>query len=266
MVSALGVRGGPALLREALALPFRAASRELAATLVELDQGVRTHGIASAATGALARFGVVLRAQTEQQRGPCLVLANHPGAFDALGLMSTLGRDDLAILAADREFLRALPAVAEHLLFVPDEIGARAGTLKRALSLLRRGAALLHFPAGKIEPDAAFELDHARWLEPWQPGTSALVRACAEVDGRVLVAGVSGVHSARAKRLALNRWAERRGVTTLSPLLQLTFGWRDVAMNVVCRDVAPARELSVLDADTRDARLRSALKAAISGA
>lgn len=264
MVAALGVRRGPALLREGLALPFYAASRTLGRTLAELDANVSTRGLPSAAGRALSRFGVALRTSgASAGAGPLLVLANHPGAYDALSLMSALERKDLLILAADRRFLRALPGLSAHFLFVGDSAGQRAGALKRALTHLRRGGALLHFPAGQIEPDADFEPDEARWLEPWQPGVSALVDACARADGRVLVAGVRGVHSPRAKRWLLNRAAERRGITTLSPLLQMLGNLRDVATRVSRLDLGNARELRALSASERQPHLREALRRAI---
>jgi hypothetical protein len=58
-------------------------------------------------------------------------------------------------------------------------------------------------------------------LCPWLPGTGALARAAAESGGAVLPAATRGVHSARAKRAFVNRLAERRGVTTVAPLLQV---------------------------------------------
>jgi len=116
---------------------------------------------------------------------------------------------------------------------------------------------VLHFPAGKIEPDAAFALPGAPLLEPWQPGVFALVRACEAGAGRVFVAGVRGVHSPRAKRLLLNRLAEKRGITTLSPLVQLACRLRDVNARVRLDPVAGGcDELS----------LRAALVSAISKA
>jgi hypothetical protein len=49
----------------------------------------------------------------------------------------------------------------------------------------------------------------------------------------VVPAFVSGVHSRRAKRSLLVRLAERRGITTIAPLLQATLpGFRDVEVRV----------------------------------
>jgi hypothetical protein len=233
MVAALGVRRAPALVERGLSAPFFAASRRLGQTLASFATDVGAHGLPTAAGQALSRFGVALRSTgASVSEGPCLILANHPGAYDALALMVAIGRRDLGILAADREFLRALPGLSKHLLFVGERAGKRAGALKKSLAWLKNGGALLHFPAGKIEPDADYESDRTRLLEPWQPGVTALVRACRRASGRVLVAGVRGVHSPRAKRLLLNRLAERRGITTLSPLVQLVGGLRDVEARV----------------------------------
>jgi len=258
MVAALGVRGGPHWLRRGLGLPFYAASRGLGQTLSTLEREVTSLGLPRAAAGALMSFGVALRVSgVEVGGGPCLVLANHPGAYDALALMRAVARRDLLILAADREFLRALSGLSAHLLFVGDAPSERASALKRALGWLRRGGALLHFPAGQIEPDADFVLPGAPLLEQWQPGVSALVKACERVDGRVFVAGVRGVHSPRAKRLLLNRWAEKRGISTLSPLVQLTFKLRDVQAGVRLDLVLGSRD---------ELALRAALISAVSRA
>lgn len=258
MVSALGVRSAPAWVERGLALPFYAASRDLGQALATLDGEIAARGLPEATARALRRLGVTLQVSgVELGEGPCLVLANHPGAYDALALICALGRRDLLILAADREFLRALAGLSAHLVFVGDAPSERAGALRRSLRFLRRGGALLHFPAGKIEPDADFALPGAALLEDWQPGVSALVSACERAAGRVLVAGVRGVHSVRAKRLLLNRLAEQRGITTLSPLLQWVAQLRDVQARVRLDSVTDLRD---------EPSLRAALLSAISQA
>lgn len=238
-------------------MPFYAASRDLGETLATLERELGARGLPDAAAAALVRFGVALEVSGEAGLGPCLVLANHPGAYDALALMRAIGRRDLLILAADREFLRALRALSAHLVFVGDAPSERAGALKRSLAWLRRGGALLHFPAGKIEPDADFTSPGAPLLDRWQPGVSALVRACERVEGRIVVAGVRGVHSPRAKRLLLNRWAERHGVTTFSLLAQVAAKLHDVRTRVRLEEVTGDRD---------EPALRAALEAAISRA
>ncbi len=255
MVAALGAGNAPPLVKRGLALPFFAASRRLGETLAAFASDADTQSLPTAAGQALSRFGVALRRTgASVPEGPCLVLANHPGAYDALALMVAIGRNDLGIVAADREFLRALSGFSKHLLFVSDNANERAGALKRSLRWLKQGGALLHFPAGKIEPDADYQSDRRWLLESWQPGASALVKACRRVGGTVLVAGVRGVHSPRAKRLLLNRLAEQRGITTLSPLVQLLGRLRDVEARVRIDEVSGADD---------EPALRSALLNAI---
>lgn len=264
MVAALGVRRAPELVRRGLAVPFYVASRTLGKTLAELDATVAARGLPAAAQQALERFGISLQASGAQLgAGPCLVLANHPGAYDALALISALGRTDLLILAADRVFLRALPQLSSHLLFVGERPSERAGALKGALRHLKAGGAVLHFPAGQIEPDADFEADGAQLLKPWLPGVTALVKACAKADGRVVLAGVRGVHSPRAKHLLLNRLAEQRGITTLCPLLQMVGKLRDVVTKVRALDAGSAHSLAELAPAEQAARLRSVLQQAL---
>ena len=265
MVTALGLGKAPKLLRRGLALPFRAASRRLGETLAELDGSLAERGLPAAAAEALTRCGVALRSSgSAVPEGPCLVLANHPGAYDALALMWALGRRDLSILAADRRFLRALASLStRHLSLVGEQPTERAVALKRSLAWLRRGKALLHFPAGAIEPDADFASAGSELLGAWQPGVPTLVRACARASGRVLLAGVRGVHSPGAKRLVLTQLAEARGVTTLSPLVQLVRGLRDVKARVCLVEAAPARELAELDDQRLVEQLRRDLTSAI---
>jgi 1-acyl-sn-glycerol-3-phosphate acyltransferase len=288
MVDALALGRAPGWVRSAARAIFTLPSRPLARGLARFDRRIVEVGLPAAATEALAAFGARLsvrwdgppdaedpaRAETQPARGqarparaggPLLVVANHPGAYDAMALMAALDRRDLAIIAADRSFLRALPSMSRHLVFVPaDDAGesnapARAGGLRRAVRHLRQGGALLHFPAGQIEPDPAFQADIEEPRPAWQPGTGALVRAAAAAGGRVAVAIVAGVHSARAKRLLVTRLAERRGVTTLAPLIQIALpGFKDVDVRVRVGVANPAADLARGAAD--DAEITERLR------
>ena len=252
MVAALGLGGAPAWVRRAVRAAFAVPSWPLGRVLARFDRRTGEAGLHVAAREALAGFGARWAADAAPpSRGALLVVSNHPGAYDALALMAALGREDLMIVAAERRFLRALPHVSRRLLFVPiDEGGgaralaARSAGVRRALRHLRRGGALLHFPAGRIEADPAFAGDGDALLGEWQPSAGTLLRAAAAAGGRAAVAVVSGVHSPRAKRLAITRWAERRGITTLAPLLQAALpGFDDVDVRVrlgEARDVAEA--------------------------
>jgi len=243
IVAAIGVPQQSAR-GEALRWLFRGLSGRLARTLASFDEDVVQIGLCLAARRALTALGVSTRRYNHDaipREGPLCVVSNHPGAFDALALMAELGRADLRILALDREFLRTLRNLSQaHLLFVdPTQVTRRIGAVRAALTHLRSGGALLHFPAGKIEPDVAFGAQGAL-IEPWSEGSDALLGLFSRNQAALRIAAVSGVHSQRAKQHFVNRWFERRGVSTVAPLLQLARDFRDVDVNV--RFAAPPSE------------------------
>jgi 1-acyl-sn-glycerol-3-phosphate acyltransferase len=274
MVAALGLSRAPAWARRLLRGVFAVPSWPLARVLSRFERRVSVIGLPAAAAEALDAFGARWSLEGRPPAvGPLLVLSNHPGAYDALALMAALGRRDLRIVAADRRFLRALPGLSAHLLFVPGEEGdprplARAAAIRRAARHLREGGALLHFPAGRIEPDPAFLKAGEAPFCAWHAGAGALLRAAAVAGGHVAAAIVSGVHSARAKRLWITRMAERRGVTTLAPLIQAALpGFGDVRVRVREGAALPAAELAAGASDdpALAERLRGQAAALVAG-
>lgn len=153
-----------------------------------------------------------------------------------------MGRDDSTTLAARRPLLEALPNLRRRLLAI--DPGAAGGlAIRHALRHLRRGGAVLHFPAGRIEPDPRVAPRGAPLLEPWKPGLDVLLAAAARACPglRVAAALVSGVISPRA--LAVARALGRSdGLTSaLVPLIQLTFpGFGDAAVRVRFGPAEPA--------------------------
>jgi hypothetical protein len=225
-----------------VALPAAALAR----SLVALDGDLAGDSLRLAALTALRRFGVepVLGAGGAAMRqGPLLVVANHPGLFDALALFAAVDRDDLATLAARRPLFEVLPNLRRRLLAI--DPGAAGGlAVRTALRHLRGGGAILHFPAGGIEPDPRVAPRGTPLLRPWQPGLDVLLAAAARAcpSLRVVAALVSGVISPRA--LATARVLGRsEGLTdALVPLIQLTLpGFGDSAVRVRFGPVEPAR-------------------------
>jgi hypothetical protein len=279
IVDATGMRRAPALVRALVEAAAGIPSRRLGERLARFDADVAAHGVAAAARSVLRVFGATLEVTGRlPASGAVLVLTNHPGAYDSLATMSALGRDDVALLAADRAFLRAMPHLSEHLVFVADAqttggVVARAAGLRAAFAWLGAGRVLVQYGAGVIEPDVRFAAsgddggdgaEENDVLGAWSDGTGALVAQALRRGALVVPAFVSGVHSARAKRLSLVRWAERRGITTLAPLLQATLpGFRDVHVRVRIGAPLEGDALAALEAETthagRTARLRAAV-------
>ena len=216
------------IAQRAIAAGLRVPAAMLARSLTALDHDLARRSLADSARRRLAHYGATLeldrRSAALPASGPLLVVSNHPGLFDALALFASTGRDDLSILAARRPLLTALPNLSRRLLSI--DPGASGGVaLKKAVRHLRAGGALLHFPAGQIEPDPRVAPGDRALLLPWKPGLDTLLAVAARgrEDVRVVVAAVSGVVSRRA--LALSTFASR-GADKLTdafvPLLQLT--------------------------------------------
>jgi hypothetical protein len=265
IVAALGLTGAPPAVRSMIRMSFTTVSAPLGRVLARFDTRIGTLGLAAAAATTLAELGASWTREGEPPpaSGPLLVVANHPGAYDALVLLAALGRDDAAIVATDRRLLRAMPSLALRLMFVPEAPSApavqRAHGLRRALRHLATGGAVVHFGAGRIEPDPAFPGDHeGPLLAPWKHGTGALVRSAGRTGGAVVVAIVEGVHSPRAKRLLVTRLVERRGLTTFAPLLQVALR-RYRCVEATAR-FAPATQARELARDGDDASITSRVR------
>ena len=216
-------------LRAALKLPawvhpvLVLASRRLATVLARFDDEV-AHGISgggngvpAAATRALAAFGISCEVGGSGSLcdGAAIVLANHPGAFDALALFAAIGRDDVRVLALDRPFLAALPGLAKVLIPVPSDAVGRAVALRTARRHLAAGGLLLHFPAGAIEPDPAMDDRPHTYAPSWKPGLEVLLAD----NTPIVLACVAHVHHAAIERSWPVAAARARGVTLLGPLV-----------------------------------------------
>lgn len=232
---AIGAAEWPQSLQRLARLPFLPLARRLGKTIAGFDAAVGRGPLPDAAGNVLSALGVVpmVRGNTPFPRsGPLVVVANHPGVYDALALFAAIGRDDLRVLAAERDFLRALPQMDRHLLFVEDAFGetitptrdnparSRSRGLRQALQHLRSGGCLLHFAAGKIEPDPAFATPEQA-VTRWQSGVGALALACQKLSGEVRLGLVCGVHAERLKRSPIMQELERRGASTFAGLLQV---------------------------------------------
>lgn len=179
-------------------LPF---ARRFAREVEEADAVASRRGLAAAGRLLLDAYAGPLAIDGDAavpSRGPLLIVSNHPGTVDAPALMAALARrPDLRIIALDRPFLRAIPGLARHLLYVGD--ADRQGLLRRGADHLRAGGAILTFPAGTIEPDPALRPEAAlASLASWSRSPAVLTRL---VPATVIVpVAVSGVLSTRALR------------------------------------------------------------------
>jgi hypothetical protein len=185
------------LVRRLARLPAVRFAREI----TTFENEVAGHGIAAAARGRLAAYVRSVRTSGVERiprLGPVLLLSNHPGMTDTLALLASIPRADLLVLAADRPFFRALPAASRSLILIPDEKERRLTAMRRAITHLRAGGALLTFPAGEIEPDPAVLPGAVEALGRWSPSSIAFLRFVPHCVVTPLV--VSGVLARQAQR------------------------------------------------------------------
>jgi hypothetical protein len=174
----------------------------LARWLDEFDQAVAAEGAGSAARALLRRLGQGVEPWGAEivTEGPRLFVSNHPGLGDVLALLTRLDQPDLRIVARERDFLRALPSLAQQLLVVPQTNAARV--LRDIERHLSAGGAVLTFPAGRIEPDPAWFDPSPSWAR-WSTSTELLARRVPGLKVQPLL--VAGVRA----RAFVDPWAAR---------------------------------------------------------
>ena len=179
-------------------------------TVRAFDDRVGAAGLADASAWVLQRLAGGLQvagAAHIPMQGPLLVLANHPGMTDTVALFASLKmRPDLRVIARDRPFLRALPHASSSLILLADaDDNSRVRALYAGLKHLRRGGALLTFPAGEIEPDpaAAGRGPAVDALQAWSESSALIARAVPQA--RIVTAIVSQVVSGRSLHHPLTR-------------------------------------------------------------
>jgi len=223
MLAALGWANVPILSRAARRLARQAGLR-FAREMTAFDDEVDRIGIATAARTLLKSFVRDVRVRGVQHipaRGPCLLLSNHPGMTDTLVLLSSIPRGDLRVLAAERPFLGALRAASRSLILLPDERQRRMAAVRRAVTHLQSGGALLTFPAGDIEPDPAVLPGAVEALRRWSDSSLTFLRLA---PGCVVVPMVvSGVLEPRARKSPIVLLLRRKGADRerLAAMLQV---------------------------------------------
>jgi hypothetical protein len=233
IIAALGWQGRP-VLRALLGRIARGPALRFAREMTVFDDAAGSMGIRTAARDLLAAFvdAVELHGvHNIPSRGPVLLLSNHPGMTDTLALLSAIPRDDLLILAAERPFLKALKYASRSLLFIPDERARRIPIVRRAITHLRSGGALLTFPAGEIEPDPAVLPGAVEALDLWSSGSLVFVRHVPQAA--VVPVIVSGVLAPSAQRhpvtLLRRKGADRERLAAMLQVLVHTLApsrWR----------------------------------------
>ena len=157
-------------LRYLVSFLGRKPTRWLADLLSRWDRQIERSSFVETARDALHLFtsGFELHSIEEiPQSGPLLAVANHPGMYDSIGAVVTVGREDVRVVAARREFFRVLPHISNHLLTIETDTSLRLEAVRHIIQSLKDGQAVIIFPSGKLEPEPSLMPGAVASLEQW---------------------------------------------------------------------------------------------------
>ena len=157
-------------LRYLVTLLGRKPTRWLADLLSRWDRQIERESFVETARDALHLFtsGFELSSADEiPQTGPLLAVANHPGMYDSIGAIVTVGREDVRVVAARRECFRVLPHINQHLLTIEKDASLRLEAVRHIIQALKEGQAVIIFPSGRLEPEPSLMPGAADALEQW---------------------------------------------------------------------------------------------------
>ena len=152
------------------------------------------------ATTALDVLDVTVDCDTAEEipvHGPLIVAANHPhGALDGLVLLDVIGRVRPDVRLVANHFLACVPELRELCFFVDpferqDSPQRSLAGLRAAHLWLRRGGALIIFPAGDVAHTR--RADGSVIDSPWRPTVGRLALT---TSARVLPIHIDGTNSA----------------------------------------------------------------------
>jgi 1-acyl-sn-glycerol-3-phosphate acyltransferase len=172
-------------LRFLLGILFAVPALRFAHLLVRFNDDIARKGIQEAAQSLFKEFYRSVQVHGEPPALPAggtgetsqglLIVANHPGVGDSLALLSVLDRPDIYLVAAEREFFFALPALLPYLILVPEESAKRNAVVRAMVRALQQGETVVLYPAGEIEPDPILHPASAM-LKSWSTVIGLLVR------------------------------------------------------------------------------------------
>lgn len=181
LVSSFGWQNYPTLAR-ILRFFFRVPAQTFARHTAEYDKTVGDMGIVAGGWNLTRRYDQDLRIVGADRipESAFLAVSNHPGMTDTVALFAALNRDDLRIIALDRPFLNSLPHTTSHLFYVYDDPARRMSLVRQVSAHLKKGGAVLTFPAGHIEPDPDIYPGAVESLSDWTDSVGVFIRMAPE--------------------------------------------------------------------------------------
>ncbi|MFN8399151.1 MAG: hypothetical protein U0X74_03985 [Anaerolineales bacterium] len=253
LVSSFGWQHSP-LLSRLLRIFFRKPARTFAQHVVEYDDTVGAHGIVEGGWNLSRRYVQDIRIIGADRipESAFLALSNHPGMTDTLALFAALNRKDLRIIALDRPFLNALPHTTAQLFYVYDDPAKRMTLVRQVSAHLKKGGAILTFPAGHIEPDPDVYPGAVDSLQTWTDSVGVFIRMAPDAAILpVLVRSVVAKKYAEHWLLRIKKTKEEREklATALQLLGMVIFNEKPVTVTIQIGKPIYAKDLGTNETD-----------------
>ncbi len=150
---------------------------------------VNSLGIREGASATLPRFNHTVTARGINRipkQGPVLIISNHPGGLDSLGIVSCIPRNDLIALVSDIKFMHLFDIQQRYFIYVSFEAIGGMVALRDAIDHLRSGGALLVFAHGDVEPEPEHLPGARKAIEDWKPSVEIMLRKVPETSLQII--------------------------------------------------------------------------------
>jgi hypothetical protein len=167
------------VIRHLLAPLLRNPATKLAKILAEFYDKVVNKSPSQGAIDTLPKFNVEVQRSGHPampMSGSHLLISNHPGGLDSVGILSCIPRADIKVLVSDVLLMRKLDYLNRYAIFVDFKTVGGMSALRDAISHLNQGGVLLLFARGEVEPDPACFPGAVESIEKWSPSLEIMLR------------------------------------------------------------------------------------------